>query len=346
MDALSRAKRLGLVVGLIGSLAVGCSGSDDGDDDVQPAGWQVVYEELPGALLSVWGTSAEDVWAVGADARDGTGPLVLHYEGTAWERIETGQSAGNLWWVFGFESGPIYMGGDGGVILRYDGTSFTVMETPAVGTVFGIWGSSPSDLWAVGGDSGAQGGFAWRNDGGPAWEAEQTLPTTVTASAAVWKVFGTGADDAWLVGSGGVSFRWDGQALTEGETGVEGGDLFTVHASGGVYAAVGGQAAGYILENDGSGWRNVTPSATPTGLSGVALGPDGTGYAVGLLGAVYARSETGWEEDLEVPVSRSLHGVWVDPTGGVWAVGGRTESVPLTEGVLIHKGDPVPTGGT
>ena len=42
----------------------------------QPA-WQVVLEGTPGALLRAHGTSANDVWIVGADA-DGQGPLVYH----------------------------------------------------------------------------------------------------------------------------------------------------------------------------------------------------------------------------------------------------------------------------
>src|SRR5690606_16900636 len=108
-----------------------------------------------------WGTSDSDVWTVGGDMRDGTGPLVMHYDGAAWERVETGQSDGDLWWVFGFDGGPVFMGGGGGVILRHEGGTFTVMDTPTTDTVFGIWGASPDDMWAVGGTFDTN-GFAWR----------------------------------------------------------------------------------------------------------------------------------------------------------------------------------------
>ena len=94
----------------------------------------------------------------------------------------------------------------GGVILRHwpesaggDG-SFTKMTTPGTGTVFGIWGATPDDVWAVGGDSSEIGGFAWRLDD-DSWTPEPSLPGDVTANAAVWKVFGTAANDAWFVGS-------------------------------------------------------------------------------------------------------------------------------------------------
>jgi len=63
-------------------------------DDLAPADFEVVVADVPEALLSVSGTSSRDVWAVGADR--GRGPLVLHYDGTVWTRLETG-STGGLW---------------------------------------------------------------------------------------------------------------------------------------------------------------------------------------------------------------------------------------------------------
>lgn len=304
----------------------------------------MVHEGLDGALLSVWGTSRDDVWAVGADTRDGAGPLVVHFDGEAWSRVPTGQTAGDFWWVFGFQDGPVYMGGDGGVIVRVDGDTFTVMDTPGTQTVFGIWGASPDDVWAVGGASDSTGGFAWRLSG-DAWVEEPSLPTDVTTDAAVWKVFGRSADDAWLVGSNGVALHWDGSALVQGDTGV-GSSLFTVHESGGLYAAVGGLATGIIVELSGGSWKNVTPEPPPMGLSGVTLGEDGTGIAVGLLGAVYVRDGQAWApEDIGVPLLENLHGTWIDDEGGLWAVGGQTLAPPLTDGVLIHRGRAVPVGG-
>ncbi len=307
--------------------------------------WRVVHEDLDGALLSVWGTGTTDVWAVGADSRDGKGPLVIHYDGQEWSRLDTGLVEGDFWWVFGFEGGPIYMGGAGGVIVRYLDGAFTVMETPSDQTVFGIWGASKQDVWAVGGASDATGGFAWRLEG-EVWIPEASLPADVEATAAVWKVFGTAADDAWLVGSNGVALHWDGSALSPGDTGV-GSSLFTVHARDGLYAAVGGFATGIIVEFDAGEWRNVTPDPPPAGLSGVALGGDGSGIAVGLFGGVYVRDGTTWQaEELGFGLNQNLHATWIDEEGGFWAVGGQTLSPPFTEGVLIHKGyDGVSTGG-
>jgi hypothetical protein len=302
--------------------------------------WRLVHQGLPGALLSVWGTSSTDVWAVGGDALDGTGPTVIHFDGESWSRHPTPQMQGNLWWVFGFDGGPIYMGGEGGVILRYEPASdeFTTMVTPGTDTVFGIWGASPDDVWAVGGASDATGGFAWRLSG-DTWTPEPTLPVDVPTNAAIWKMYGTSSSDAWLVGSNGVALHWDGSSLQQGDTGV-GTSLFTVHEKDGLYAAVGGTASGFIVEYQDGAWTNVTPDPAPPGLSGVVLGDDGFGVAVGTFGAIYSRSAAGgWvEEQLDFSIPHSLHGTWIDETGGVWAVGGQVFSPPLDEGLLIHRG--------
>lgn len=306
-----------------------------------PPGWQVVHRDLPSALLSVWGTSATDVWAVGGDV--GEGPLVLRYDGAQWSQLDTGHT-GTLWWVFGFEGGPVYMGGEGGAILRYEDGTFTAMSTPGTATVFGIWGSAPDAMWAVGGASDATGGFAWRLEG-DAWVEEATFPSDVAARAALWKVFGRGPDDAWLVGSNGVSLHWDGAALTEEATGV-GSSLFTVSANDERFVAVGGLVNGIIVEREGGPWHNVTPSNDLPSLSGVVLGEGEVGFAVGGFGGVYARDASGWRvEETEIELVQNLHAVWLDPDGGVWAVGGQTFSLPLDEGVLIHRGESVASGG-
>lgn len=335
--------RLTLAFGLL----VGCDCGDD-PPPVEEDEWAVVQEALPGALLSVWGTSAHDVWAVGADARDGSGPTVLHFDGDAWQRVSTGQAQGDLWWVFGFEGGPVYMGGAGGVILRQDEGSadgaFTLMDTPGTDTVFGIWGAAPDEVWAVGGASDSAGGFAWRLRSGT-WEPEPSVPAEVAADAAIWKIYGTSASDAWAVGSNGVALHWDGAAFTPGETGI-GSSLFTVHAGGGRYAAVGGNASGFIVEHEGAQWVDVTPQPPPMGLSGVSLGDGDLGVAVGVLGAIYVRGASGWEpEDVGFPVRQNLHGSWIDDEGGLWVAGGQTFAPPLTEGLLLHRGAPVPSGG-
>lgn len=304
--------------------------------------WQVVGRHLPSALLSVWGTSANDVYVVGGDVNDGHGPAVLHFDGAAWKRLDTGQ-VGNLWWVFGFANGPIYMGGDGGMILRYQNGAFTRMTTPGTDTVFGIWGASPNDVWAVGGAAGgSNGAFAWRLQS-DTWVVAPGFPTNLAGSDAIWKMYGRSANDAWMVGTNGKAVHWDGSSLIEMSTGA-GESLFTVHADATRYVAVGGFGTGSIRENEGTGWHDASPSGAP-GFIGVSLSPLGD-FAVGQQGAVYTRGDAGWSSvNLGFNVDESLHSVWVDPTGGVWTVGGQVLTLPLVDGIVLHEGATVPSGG-
>lgn len=309
--------------------------------DAPGPGWQVVARHLPGGLLSVWGTADRDVYVVGADAGDGRGPAVLHFDGAAWTRLSTGQ-AGNLWWVFGFAEGPVFMGGEGGAILRYQGGAFTRMPTPGGETVFGIWGASADDVWAVGGASGgASGAFAWRLRG-DAWIAAPGFPAALAEGDTIWKMYGRGADDAWMVGTRGKAVRWDGASLTVVDTGL-GESLFTVHADERRFVAVGGFGTGAILEHEGSGWRDASPPGGPP-FNGVDLSPDGD-LAVGQDGAVYRRGGGGWTAiDLDIHLDETLHSVWIDPTGGVWCAGGQVLTRPIVDGILLHRGAPIPAG--
>ena len=303
--------------------------------------WQIVGRHLPSALFSVWGTSATDVFVVGGDAGDGRGPVVQHFDGASWTRLPTGH-VGNLWWVFGFPGGPIYMGCDGGAILRYQGGTFTPLATPGIGTVYGIWGATPDDVWAVGGNPGGQSGaFAWRLQG-DTWADAPGFPADLATSDAIWKMYGRSASDAWMVGTGGKALHWDGVSLTQVSTGA-GESLFTVHADANGYVAVGGVGTGVVLENTGSGWHNASPSgASP--LIGVCLSAHGD-YAVGQDGAVYTRKASAWSKvQTGLVIDESFHSVWVDPSGAVWAVGGEVLTPPYLDGIVAHQGAQIPEG--
>ncbi len=324
------------------SLTAGCGddSGDDGDDtgDIDAgidagSAWEIVHRDLPGALLSVWGTSASDIWTVGSDP-DGEGPTVMRFDGDEWQDLATG-TVGDLWWVYGFDGGTVYLGGEGGTILAYRDGDFTRMATPRTDvTVFGIWGCSPDDVWAVGGSITAADGFAWRLDG-DAWVDAAGFPAEIADGDAVWKVFGRSCDDVWLVGTGGLALHWDGASFGPVER-VAAGPLFTVHASSERFVAVGGLGAALVVENDGSGWTDASPSGLDPAI-GVCVTGDAA-IATGVFGLVLERDGDEWvRQDLGRVVDETFHSVWIDPQGGVWAVGGQVLTPPLVDGIMIYR---------
>jgi hypothetical protein len=294
--------------------------------------YRLIFEKLDAGLLSVWGTSARDVWTVGGDV-DELGPLVLHYDGHEWSRMPT-DAHGDLWWVHGFAEGPVFFGGEGGLILRYEDGVFSRLETPSdQPTVFGIWGSSPSDVFAVGG-VGRAAGFVWHWDG--AHFDEIALPSTFGGQS-LFKVWGTGRDDAWIVGTDGAVLHWNGTNLEAVDAGTE-RTLFTVHAVDETVAAVGGLGSGVLIERDAEGrWQDVAPDLLPQ-LFGVYL-TSSAGAAVGINGTFVLRERGRWEiEETGLDLAETLHSVWIDPDGGIWAAGGQVLAAPLVRGVLVYRG--------
>jgi hypothetical protein len=310
------------------------------------APWQKVGEHLSFGVTDVWGTSDSDVYLVGGSGP--TGSVVAearHFDGTTWERLTTPPVDADLWWVYGFDGGPVFMAGENGVILRYDpsSTTFMQMTTPSVGTVFGIWGASPDDMWAVGGNGNGANAFAWHLVGGQ-W-TDVTLDPSLS-NESLWKVFGRSATDVWMVGTSGIALHFDGSTLgapmfasNQGES------LFTVHADDQKVVAVGGLASPIIVENDGSGWRDVSPKQG-NGLVGVCLSPHGE-YVVGQAGGIYknAGADNDWPAiKTGVSSGEPFHAVWVSPTGEVWAVGGNVLFPPMNDGIVVHQGTQVPGG--
>lgn len=311
--------------------------------------WETVSKGLPAALLSVSGTSDKDVWAVGADKSATNGPAVLHYDGTAWSPLTTGQHA-DLWWVHAVPNGPVFMAGAGGMILRYQNGAFERMKTPGLGrdTVFGVWAASATEAYAVGGWSGHN-GFLWRWDG-TAWTVVR-LPDDIprlpnNEVPGLFKVWGTSSEDVWVVGGagtvlhGGKTKGFSVVKTTTKET------LFTVSGSSdGLVGIVGGGSNGVIFESrDGATTTDVSPVGAPL-IQGISLVAGGDGWASGEKGNMYRRKDAKWiqvEHAQQLGV-QSLHAAWVDPQGGVWSVGGNVLSTTLDAGAILHFGTHVPT---
>ncbi len=311
-----------------------CDTPDTGDTAADTTPWQDVAENLPGALLSVWGRAADDVFVVGADPGDG--PMAFHRVGAGWVAVD-GLTAGDVWWVSG-DADRVWFAGAGGRVFRGDaeGADLEAWVLDPDVTFFGVWGPGDGTAWAVGGDPSApsDAAAAWYFDGGT-W-AEVALPEDAAAKFALYKVWGSAADDVWAVGAGGIILHHDGAAWGSVPS-LTTVPLFTFHEG----YAVGGVATGAILRaNDGGG--SFTEESPPYALPITGVHGGDAPVAVGAQGSVWFRTDGAWVADpRERPTYQDLHSVWRDPDGGVWAVGGHVSSAPLIQGALVYSGDAI-----
>lgn len=310
-----------------------------------PLTWSFAVKSDSAALLGVHGTSERDVWMVGAD--DGQGPLLLHYDGSSWQRLATGVR-GDLWWVNATPDGPVYFAGASGLLLRYQSGVLERIHTPALGkdVLYGVWAAGANDLYAVGTSAGRN-GFVWHYDG------TEFLPVSLPSALpedenhdqpGLFKVWGDSSDSVWVSGGRGVLLHGNAQTgFTLARTGND-EILFTVNARAEHVIAVGGTSSGLLLDGRGTELRDRTPKDTPL-LQGAWVDERDRAWAVGVGGTVL-RADAQRVETLDIGLdfapNDSLHSVWVDPTGGVWAVGGDVLTPNLAHGVAIHGGSAVP----
>jgi hypothetical protein len=105
----------------------------------------------PTAIISaIHGTGPNDIWAVGTE--------ILHYNGSSWRLHQAGAAFANTGIlnrryhaVWASPSGRVWIAGQEGVVLAGDTTGFSLVDTAGFsGTLFAIWGSGESDIWAGG----------------------------------------------------------------------------------------------------------------------------------------------------------------------------------------------------
>ncbi len=321
---------------------------DTADTDTTPVqGHRVLGEgdALPAAaLLSIWGSSADDVWTVGAD--DGTGPLLLHYDGTAWSRVDTG-STGDLWWVWGDGQGTLFLSGAGGRVVEHDIGAGTFTEHAAADSsliLFGLWGTSATDVWTVGGNiSGARDGGMIHYDGTTWTERGTTPPTDGGTTRSAFKVWGRATDDVWFVGTNAWISHWNGTDFVDVDPVplFESTPLTTVSGDADSVVAVGGFGNASVARFDGSTWVDDSPPPADIapGFNGVHAEGDHV-VACGVRGAIWRRAADGTWAPTNPATDFDLHGCWVDPDGYEWAVGG--DLITLTAGAVVTDHPDVP----
>jgi hypothetical protein len=78
----------------------------------------------------------------------GVGGTILHYDGKAWSVVASGIQA-DLTGVWGSSSSDVFAVG-GGIILHYNGKSWSSISSSISNGLDSVWGSSGRDVFAVG----------------------------------------------------------------------------------------------------------------------------------------------------------------------------------------------------
>jgi hypothetical protein len=293
-------------------------------------------------LTSVWGTSKEDVWAVGSAG------LIVHWNGTTWSRIGSGltntlfaidgSGPGDLWIVssragiyrgLGIENGAMRWAARPPPVRPYDGDNFN----DADGLVRAAWVGGADDVW-LGGDPLWPCSNRWRArmvDGAvSSWELVQD-PSCSTVHA----VRAVGGDELWAVGEGktasqatvGRAWRMK-RGMNEPDSGHSAWQELDTQAPAALLA-VWGTSQGVWAVGERGTIRHYVPGATrwsivasPTNTTLRAVwgsGPNDV-WAVGDNATIIHFDGTEWA--LASTVSDlDLHGLWGSGASDIWAVG-------------------------
>ena len=192
-----------------------------------------------------------DVWLSGSEF-DGvnTHDYLAHFDGAGWTQAP--QTAPPLHRANGTRGFGDLAVGDGGAILTLTSNptvGFTATEVGPLQTLTGVWGSSPTDMWAVGGA-----GTVLHFDG----TTVATVPTITSVD--LTDVWGTGPEDVWIVGRAGTALHFDGHALSSVSTGIT-ADLLAVFTATPGDVWIGGDSTLAHLQGGTSG--TFAPVAVP-----------------------------------------------------------------------------------
>jgi hypothetical protein len=250
---------------LEGALVVGVSAV--GPDDVWAAvlrpgtgfamhfdgtSWTVSFEtgdNINTNLQGIHASSPTSVWLFGrAWVESESRGYLNHFDGNTWTRAPAAPTS--IYEVRGAPGlGDIGVGQNGGIVrlTAAPAPGFTDLRTGPAQSLFGTWGSSPMDMWAVG-----MRGTVLHADG----QTVASVPAgTATRLDDVW---GTGPADVWTVGQGGVVLHFDGNTFAPVESGTT-ADLNAVFAAAPNDVWIAGVNA-TLLHWDGS---SMTPVALP-----------------------------------------------------------------------------------
>lgn len=300
-------------------------------------------------LTHVSGTSSSNVFAIGhapPPCETCQGDLsIIHFDGDDWstQLTATGSSL-DIWAGPSGVAFALVGGSFSSPFLRWNGGSWSTVTAEQIelngGGLFALWGSSSTDVHAVGGVPDASSTrlpYAAHFDL-LGWRPEELPPTAGLTLTDIW---GSSQTDVYAAGTvaspdgsddRGVVLHFDGvewiTVLEEPHVGfsrVWGSGVTDVWVTGHAKVPTGEgrtevDGHGVVRHYDGTSWSTVQ-APTSAALGAVWAGSPGDVYAIadgGQSGSVWRYDGAGWIE-LELG-GGGLNDIWGSPTGDVFAV--------------------------
>jgi hypothetical protein len=258
--------------------------------------WHEIQHGNPGSGSHFYG-----VWNPGSDHAIAVGSLgaILEYDAGILGS-PNGVTTQDLEGVWAAATGEVYAVSLKEVI-RYDGQTWEVVHTDNDLVLYDIWGSSATDVYAVG-----WGGDILHYDG-LSWHLLSSVPQIDYES-----IWGRGRSDIFAAGKAGRIAHFDGATWQEINSGTT-DDLRDIagNISGEVFA-VGGSA---IVHHDGITWGVI--SLAPHPLQSVWSESSNSTFVASWVGRIFHYDGSEWKE------TTTLSGVIRD----LWGHGGRVFAV-------------------
>ncbi|QTA83005.1 CalX-like domain-containing protein [Desulfonema limicola] len=210
--------------------------------------WQQSDKGFTKKLESLWGTSENNVFAVG---EQGT---VMHYDGKNWSFLNSGTKE-SLRGIWGYDENNIFTAGDQGTILNFDGKKWVSMPGNTNRDLYQVWGyqenpGSKPELFTAG-----ENGIILYHDGNE-WSSMDSKTTRTLRN--IWGYSGT---DVYAAGDGGTILHYNGNQWSSLNSGIKKNIRGLWGSSGNnVYAAgdseLGGTTA--VLKYNGLQWKALS----------------------------------------------------------------------------------------
>ncbi len=168
-------------------------------------------------VQGLWGSAADDVWAVADNSTNVKWQLGLTLHGTEapgaddleWTEVDS-RSSVRLRSVWGSSPNDIWAVGDIGTIRHVtsaDAKQWQVVASPTRERLHAVWGSATDDVWAVG-----EAGTILHYDG-KAW-TKTIAAFPLGKKPTLYGVWGSGRNDVWIVGNG-IALHYTGGAIVD-----------------------------------------------------------------------------------------------------------------------------------